>query len=400
MNNLTDEEQQKIQKYEARKKQNRDNSKTYYTKNKAQILAKRKEKREKDKQDLEEITNRLAISTIRETENNTDFGNDFDTNFEPELENEIIQPTNKKLNYTKDEIINLLQNDNSIKSNNTRKTYITDIKRLFTITKCPDLKHCLKEFKTMITQIKNSKYSVNSIKTTLQALLYVFDKYQILNNIYSKKYAVKVKKSFSDAFEVYKMESKKQTKTKQENTIYPSFKEHLDKVKTAYGENSKEYLIIYLYSIFTLRDNYKEMKIIDNKKDDDDEHNFFYLNQNTNEMIFIINDYKTKEKYNKLIFKVTDKKLKQLLINWINKKKFKYGQYLFGKSSLSTFISKINKTVGYKNIQSINAMRHMRVTELFKNKENPTWEERRQLADDMAHSLLVQEDYKRQLKVI
>ena len=205
-----------------------------------------------------------------------------------------------------------------------------------------------------------------------------------------------MKKFFKSAFEKFKDKSITQLEVAQKTIHYPSFNEYLDRVTNKYGEASKEYLISYLYSQFTVRDDFKNMKIIQKNSDDNKEDNFILINGN--KMMFIINNFKTKNKYQRLEFTVTGK-LKTLLLQWTKTKKIGYNDLLFGKSSLSPFVSKLNKSLGYDNLKGVNIYRHMRVSDLYKGKKDLTFEEREKLSNEMGHSLIVQSQYKRNLKV-
>lgn len=342
---------------------------------------------------------------------------------EPQVD--ITNPEN--MLFTEKEILALLKNDRTIGSENTRETYMVDIKRVFEVTKCANFKSCLNTYKKMVTSIINSKkpikkkkenktkknkqpepepepeaYAVNTIKQTLQSILFVgtqyMDDFKILFN---NTKASQIKKYLNTQFEKYKELSRLEIEERQQNTEYPTFDEYLNKVIEKYSKNSKEYLIAYLYSQFTVRDNFKSMLILDSIRDDNKKDNFLLISRN--KMMFIVNDFKTKKKFERLEFTVTDAKLKKMIKDFINDPKHitnrkKNGNYFIGKSSLSPSISKINKSLGYDNMGGINIYRHMRVTDVHKKKDI-TFEERKKLSDEMGHGLTVQSQYRRNLKV-
>ena len=386
--NLNEEQRIALEKHEKKKAQERARSKAYYHRNSQKVLQRQKTARELKKKEMDQIQTQLSNCVITESQPEPEPA-DY-----TQMEN-VVLPNNKS-NYTQDEIIALINNDENIKSKNTRSTYVSSIKRLFTMTGCTDMKKCLNSYKKMLNSIENSKYSINSIKQTLQSLLFVSDKYNILHNLFSKKKADELKKFFKSAFEKYKDKSITQLEGKQSTIAYPSFNEYLNKVKNKYGETSKEYLISYLYSQFSVRDDFKNLKIIQTLNDGNNQDNFLLIN--ANKMMFIINNFKTKNKYQKLQYTVTGK-LKNMLLEWTKTKKIGYGDLLFGKSSLSPFVSNLNKSLGYDNLQGINAMRHMRVSDLYEGDKDLTFEEREKLSEQMGHSLLVQKQYKRYLKV-
>jgi hypothetical protein len=186
-------------------------------------------------------------------------------------------------------------------------------------------------------------------------------------------------------------------KIKDRKNDVPTFKSYLDKCLEKYGQDSKEYLIALLYSLFTVRDNF-QLIFTDNVKSDDNKRNF--LVNNGQDTKIIINDFKTKKKRhkNKIVWTLdkTDDNalfLDSLLHDYINKNNIKYGQYVFGNQKLSKFVSNMNKELGYPDFGGVNNFRHMRVSEFMNG--NPSYEEREKLADEMAHSMVMQDAYKR-----
>lgn len=384
-NQLTDEQRKILEQNEKKKAQSRARSKAYYNRNSSKVLERQKKTREKKKNEVEEIRKLFAIQTIQ------------DDNLDNIQEQNVFieQLPSNNSNYTQNEIITLLKNDTTIKSENTRKTYISSIKRLFTMTGCENLKMCLNELSNMVSNIENSDYSVNSIKQTVQSVLYIADKYNIFSNLFSKSKASSLKKKFQTLFAKYKDKSITQLEETQKIILYPTFSDYLSRVKEVYGKSSKQYLVAFLYSQFTVRDDFKNVKIVNSLNDDNKKDNFLLIDNDN--MMFIINKFKTQNKYKRLEFTVTGE-LKKLLNNYISNNNLNYGDTLFGKSPLTGFVSKMNQSVGYNDLKGVNIYRHMRVSELYKNK-NLNFEERHSLAEQMGHSLLVQSAYKRNLKV-
>ena len=421
---LTDEQRIALEKAEKKKAQDRARQRAYYERNKVKVLNRQKLAREKKSTQNKQIQDQLQDCYNNETIPESDY---------TQMENVVVeQPVNvsdlNNIDFTEKELLALIKNDKSIVSAKTRDTYYQDIIRVFQISGCPNFKKCLTYYKKMMNSIINSKksvkpkkiskkkqneaeekekepqsYSINTIKQTIQSILFVGTQY--MNDfkfLFSDKKAKEIKKYFDTQFQKYKELSRLELEEKQQNTEYPTFDEYLSKVLEKYGENSKEYLVAYLYSKFTVRDNFKAMSIIDKAKDNDGINNFILIN--SNKIIFYVNDFKTKSKYEKLQYTVSDAKLKKLLKNWVDKpqnianRKQGKNNYIFGKSTLSPFISQLNKSIGYNNLQGVNVMRHMRVSDVHKT-PNITFEERKKLADSMGHSITVASQYRRNLKV-
>jgi len=424
---LTDEQRIALEKQEKKRAQERARSKKYYHSNPRRVLDRQKKAREKKSTQNKQIQNELQDCYNNEPQH------DF-----TQMENEVIErPVDvsdlDNIDFTRAELLALIKNDKSIVSAKTRDTYYQDIIRVFQITGCANFKKCLTNYKKMMTSIINSKkpikekkekkksknaeekekekepepepesYAINTIKQSIQSIMFIGSQYMNdFKRLFNEQKASNIKKYFDTQFQKYKELSRLELEEKQQNTEYPTFDEYLGKVLEKYGENSKEYLVAYLYSLFTIRDNFKSTTIISSIKDDNKKDNFLLIN--SNKMVFIINDFKTKKKYERLEYTVTDAKLKKLLKNWVdkpqniaNRKKGK-NNYIFGKSSLSPFISQLNKSIGYNNLQGVNAMRHMRVSDIHQKKDI-TFEERKKLADSMAHSITVASQYRRNLKV-
>lgn len=434
---LTDEQRTELEKTKKKKEQSRIRSQRYYEKHKHKVLNSQKLAREKKSNQNKQIQNELQDC----------YNNEPQSDY-TQMENEVIeQPVDvsnlDKIDFTKAELLALIKNDKSIVSEKTRDTYYQDIIRVFQVSGCDDFKKCLTNYKKMMNSIINSKkpikpikpkklskkkqkeaeekqketekekepepepeaYAINTIKQTIQSIMFVGTQYMNdFKRLFNEQKASNIKKYFDTQFQKYKELSRLELEEKQQNTEYPTFDEYLGKVLEKYGENSKEYMVSYLYSLFTVRDNFKAMTLIDNKKSDDGKNNFLLITRT--KIMFIVNDFKTKRKYEKLEYTVTDEKLKDLLKQWIENPKNvtnrkKNGNYLLGKTSLSPFISQLNKSLGYtNNMGGINIYRHMRVSDIHTT-PNITFEERKKLADTMAHSITVASDYirKNNLKV-
>jgi hypothetical protein len=171
-------------------------------------------------------------------------------------------------------------------------------------------------------------------------------------------------------------------------------------VKDIFGQDSKQYLVALLYSIFTVRDNYKKMKLIKSQKENDGVNNFILSDGKT--IKIFINDFKTKAKYEFLTYTYNqknndEKELKKLIEKWININGLVYGDYIFGKTSLSKMVGDMNKMLGYEEHKAINFYRHIRVSE--EHGKNLSFEKRQKLADQMAHSIFTSKKYKRNIHI-
>ena len=114
-------------------------AKTYYEKNKAKILEKRKLEREELNKTIQELKEKQKIPVIvTEPDKPVD---------------EPLVSMSTTADYTREDIIELIKQQNYEKK--TQKTYIADVNRIFKITKCKSIIPCLKKTDMIIKEIKN-----------------------------------------------------------------------------------------------------------------------------------------------------------------------------------------------------------------------------------------------------
>lgn len=385
-------------------------SKRYYEKNKAKVIKRVDVRRKREKQKCDQID---ADADAEESGYESDTPElQYEEYVEPttrgrgrrrnavveEEEEEEEGPTQVHLTnkYTLEHIIHLFEHDPKY-SDKTKKTYISDAKRLFQMTGCEDLKSCLKSYKTMLQNMINNDYSVNSKKQTIQVLLVVLTRYKAAENMFSPKKAAEVIEYVNLQFAKYKELSQNQNKEKR-SVVLPTFVQYLKKAEAEYGKDSKQYLIALLYGKgLAVRDNYKDMKLIRSPAENDGKHNFLLWDDQKRQFSLFINDYKTKEHYKSIKFVITNKQLQAALLGYIEKHDIAQGQPILGKSALSATVSKMNKELGYDDALGINFYRHMRISENMG--KDLAFEDRHKLAREMGHSMLTQKSYAHSIKV-
>jgi hypothetical protein len=107
----------------------------------------------------------------------------------------------------------------------------------------------------------------------------------------------------------------------------------------------------------------------------------------------VVTHYKTSSKYG-IVDALLSPELSSLIKEYIEKKKLKEGDYLFGKKELSNYVSSKNKIIGETGSGAINLFRKMKLTDEYESK-NLTKDERVELADKLKHSPIVQLTYLR-----
>jgi hypothetical protein len=149
----------------------------------------------------------------------------------------------------------------------TRKKYLDDAKTLLRITGCTNLTICLKRSDDIISEIESATqikdpsskaYSVNTKKGLFQTIVYLIDKLEI-------PLTEKLKKTYLQKFEEYKIESNNEDRNKGQNEKVINFNTIISRIKDTFGEDSKQYLLIKLYDTLSCRDNYGNLQIIESK---------------------------------------------------------------------------------------------------------------------------------------
>ena len=87
-------------------------------------------------------------------------------------------------------------------------------------------------------------------------LVIIIDRFLINNENFYKDQLRNIKKKINTEYDRYKDLSAEVNEEKIQTQIVPSFKQYLQEVKNMFGQESKQYLVALLYSIFTVRDNY------------------------------------------------------------------------------------------------------------------------------------------------
>ena len=298
----------------------------------------------------------------------------------------------KKTKFTEDELIRLIMNDDDIKSEKTKLFHVNNIKRFFKNAECQDLT-CLKsDYKLAVKRIEDSLniYSGENLKPqtithTFAGLLFAITKYA--SNLLPEN----IKKYLTDKFSEYILITNDSNKQKKEELVYPSFKTYLEKVKQKYGIESKEFLVASLYSEFTIRDDYGNAPILE-KPLKTKEINYFVIKKKY--VYFILNVYKTSNKYNTIKFTFSNN-VSNLIKNYIKNNNINIGDILFN-TNLSAFVSNMSKELGYADLGGINLFRHIRVSEID---GGATYQDKVALASQMGHIILTQDKYKNKIEL-
>lgn len=263
--------------------------------------------------------------------------------------------------------------------------YKDSLKRLLKLTDCgDDILKCLKGYKKVIDSIEISEFSTNTRKTLYQMILKVIDTLHL-------SITPKIKEEYITKFNEYKYVSNENTKKKQEEESVMPYDEYIDKVKETFGIHSKMFLLANLYKEIPIRDDFI-LKIVDTikqaKTDSENENvNYIVINKK-DEATLVVYNHKTDGFFTETKEKLS-RYLSRLIRDYREQENINYGDYLFGKSNLSHFLSTANKKMGIKG-GGVNIIRQMKVSDLS---STATPRERVELANKMKHSVLTQQKY-------
>lgn len=383
-------------------------SKKYYDKKKESILKKRDAARQLERELLKKArqAKQLLIEPVAEESSDE----------EEEEGDEIVanRAFLKQKDYTQAECIALLKHQKLPTA--TFGTYKSGVNRFFDADKLSScsgdsIVTCLKNYETICETImagkygknKSRTYNISTIQATFQLVLYLMDNF--LKHCFSKKEFDKIHDYISKYHDRSVSEKNDYHDNKKQTQVVPTFKTYLKESKEKYGEKSEQYLIALLYSVFTVRDNYNMIIVDDINKTHGtkaiEEKNYIFIPRDENKNIqLVVNRFKTDNKFNSLTFVLDNDETVHLkiaeLIHWhIQKKKKKYGDYLFAQS-LSSKISTTNQELGYPiGSGGVNFYRHMRASEHYGKSFD--YDKREKLAQQMGHSIHTQKKYERQL---
>lgn len=316
---------------------------------------------------------------------------------EEEKNNEVKQINTKlkvvKANY--EDLVNLI---NNLKFNKekTKEDYLGGLNRLHKILQSNDYLTTLREPEIVLKKIYEYKqpngkpFSVNTIKSTLQFLVYLSDN----ANLNLNKQSIN---AYKNAFKIYKIKSTDENNEKMKNKETILMSDYVQMVKDKFGEKSKMYLLVKMYEFLCVRDNYSNLKVVRTKTEmvDDGKTNYITVSPKK-QCIIKISHFKTDSYYEPIEDKFPIP-LSNMINNYVAENNIQYGGDLFG-SNVSNFISKENKKLG-DNLGSINEIRHRVISEALLN-PNISEQQKLDLSDKMKHSPSTQTTYVRGNKKI
>ena len=123
--------------------------------------------------------------------------------------------------------------------------------------------------------------------------------------------SAKVFGAYSDKFLEYKLRSHLDSQEKKKNKVNIDIDEYVQKVLDAYGEESKEALIIKLYELHPFRDDLV-LQIIPKQVKQVDKNYIIAPENKTHNLTLVLNTYKTDEKYGQELIPIPKELSKEL----------------------------------------------------------------------------------------
>jgi len=286
----------------------------------------------------------------------------------------VIKQNPVSLENIKEKLIELVPNKNSA------MTWFYAVQRIMKEFEETDFVKLINR-NDLIDKLNFAKFKANTRQTNYTAILKVIHTLDV-------KLSSAIKKKIVHAFQSSKIKAHEYAAEPKEDVI--TFDEYMKRLEDKFGKESKEFLIASIYKEVPVRDDL-QLKIVNSVKEATDQKiNYLVLTQSPKGRI-IINHFKTENKHEPADVILTTS-LTNKIKKFVNAKNFK--EYLFTDKSLTSFVSKMNKTIGLKG--SISLFRHMIVEDFLKTARTP--EERVEMAEKMKHSPATQLNYLRNKK--
>lgn len=385
---MTDTTETALQQLNKIKEQNKARAKKYYENKKAEIAVRRKARRDEIKAIVgQHDQTPLAEKELPSTSQFIPLEADDVAKMRPITTKE---PLTLELCY---EIVKTMVKTGTTEqlADTTKGKYAKNIKQLFVAYKNNNIRPLLNsptELKTLIDGLKVGNASKRDICVSVLKLL----NHKIIPNFPKQKYD-EINKFYDSLVGADKEDRSK----KQENNVVDKIEVLRDLILKKFGKNSKENIIFKLYDQNPKRDNFHLKMVETVGQATDKEENYLILPKTkSSNLSFLINAHKTGKKF-KWDAEGLSKDLSNEIREYIKVNSLKIGEYLFKEPKLGSFIKKMFTSVGKDYITGVNQLRHVVISNAFRNKRM-TVEEANELARSMGHDPKTQQTYIYQVK--
>ena len=304
----------------------------------------------------------------------------------------VIPPFIEPPLYDEDTIIQLIT-DFQPMNEATRSKKISSVKIIFNANPTTNLVNALNNFDFMKIRLENAheirnpnlKYSPETVKVIVQCILWI-----VVNlNLPIKKSIFKKYENLVMVLKQKSMEHKQLQKSDTDNDVLP-YTSYLEKIRTAFGDDSVQYLIASIYTEITARDDFLEIVIFPSMNKAVDSDTKYLVLPSKNNGVILLNHYKTSSHYGMMTFPLTST-LTNLIRRFITKNDIT--THLFPENivnGLTKKVSDMNAKIGIKG--GINIIRRMKISD-FCSIPDLTIEDRVRFSTSCMHSTDMQDYY-------
>lgn len=273
-------------------------------------------------------------------------------------------------------------------SENTRKIYTASLVRLETIMKQPIEEIQLTKVVSVYKKVMASEYALETKKSIWNALI----KYNGFRGTLKKPIREKYKALYDKVVKgILEIEEKNEVKPKEEGKIidYSDMRAKFEEYYTESNDYEFRNMLLLANLLFlkapTRLGNYEKMKIVKDVKDvsklDD---SFNYLVIHGKNMMYVFNKYKTANAIGRVIAKIEDGILLNVLENYLEQHS---GELLFDMTStnMTMVLKRLTKKI-YGVEFSVDIIRHSFITDLYNN-TNMNPQERTEVLTLFGHSV-------------
>lgn len=283
----------------------------------------------------------------------------------------------KRIKYDLDRTLDALRRINQLHPSGKQQAdssiagYVSSTRTIFRQLKVgDDLREILmkpeKAIGAMRALIGTPKNALSSTCTRITVIMILMDHLPHLNLPDDKKNVIR---RLSDAI---KLENDIAVKIRKQSSEYDllHFDDYLQKIEAKYGRGSIQNLIARLYKEVPVRDDFKELRVIEKLPEAVDQ-NMNYLVLPRGNGSIVLNVYKTAKSFKRLNLPnyPLSSILTKLLRSYIAAEKLHFGDLLFpkyAKNGLSAIVGKMNKSVGIMK-HGVDALRSMSIATLKAN---------------------------------
>lgn len=283
----------------------------------------------------------------------------------------------KRIKYDLDRTIDALRNINVLYPNGKPQAassitgYVSSTRTIFRQIGVKDdlrdkLMHPERAIGAMRALIGTPKNALSSTCTRITIIMILMDHLPHLNLPDDKKNVIR---RLSDAI---KLENEIATRLRKQSAEYDllHFDDYLQKIEAKYGRDSIQNLVARLYKEIPVRDDFKELRVIEKLPEAVDQ-NMNYLVLPRGNASVVLNAYKTSKKFQHLNLPnyPLSERLTKLLRDYIAAQNLHFGDLLFpkyAKTGLSPLVGLMNKSVGIMKL-GVNALRSMSIATLKAN---------------------------------